>query len=167
MEFRSTNDQGYSHFKGDVISNVSSGGVQNSSHGVMLTGSNTGGVVTAAGDEQNIPINIRGKGTGGVIFGSTAQSTSAVQALQRYFIDYTVPTLSSNSASVSTVTVTGLTTNSILVLTPRLQNNSTVAGVYIEPRCSTANELSLTFINGAVSSLTGSTQSGYLLQVRF
>lgn len=94
-------------------------------------------------------------------------STTFITVIQRYRVDYTVPTLSSNSASVSTVTLVGLTTNSILMLTPRLQNNSTVAGVHIEPRCSTADELSLTFINGAVSSLTGSTQSGYLLQFAF
>lgn len=94
-------------------------------------------------------------------------STTFITIIQRFRVDYTVPTLSSNAAAVSTVTVAGLTTSSILVLQPRLQNNSTVAGVHIEPRCSTADELSLTFINGAVSSLTGSTQSGYLLQFAF
>ena len=48
MEFRSTNDQGYTHLKGDLVTNVSSGGVQNSSHGVHLTGGSTGGIVQAA-----------------------------------------------------------------------------------------------------------------------
>ncbi len=96
-----------------------------------------------------------------------AASTSFLQMVQRYRIDFTVPALSSNSADVSTVTVTGLTTNSILVFTPRQQVNSSVVGVYVTPRCSTANELTLTFLNGAVSSLSGSTQSGYLLQFAF
>ena len=96
-----------------------------------------------------------------------AVSTSFVQMIQRYRVDFTVPALSSASAAVSTVTVVGLTTNSILMLTPRQQNNSTIAGVTIEPRCSTADELSLTFMNCSVSSLSGSTQSGYLLQFAF
>src|SRR6185436_1574572 len=92
-----------------------------------------------------------------------ATSTSFVQMVQRYLIDYSVPALSSNAAAASTITLVGLTTNSILILTPRQQNNSTVVGVHIEPRCSTADELTLTFMNTAVSSLSGSTQSGYLL----
>lgn len=96
-----------------------------------------------------------------------SDSTTASAKIQRYRVDYTVPALSSNAASVSTLTVVGLTTNSILVLTPRQQNNSTVAGVTIEPRCSTVDELSLTFMNTSVSSLSGSTQSAYLLQVTF
>ena len=87
--------------------------------------------------------------------------------VQRYLVQYTVPALSSQSAGEDTVTVTGLTTNSILAFSPRLQTNSTVVGVLIEPRCSTADELKMTFVNGSVSSLTGSTQSGYLLQYRF
>lgn len=96
-----------------------------------------------------------------------AGSTTALLLLQRYLIGYTVPALSSFSASLSTVTVTGLTTNSALSLTPRLQTNSTVLGVTMEPRCSTANELSITFMNFTPSSLSGSTQSGYLLQFGF
>ena len=72
MEFRSSNVQGYVHFQGDIISNVSSGGPQNSSHGVHLTGGSTGGVVTAAGDEANITLNLFGKGTGAVRLGNSS-----------------------------------------------------------------------------------------------
>lgn len=64
MEFRSTNDIGYSHYQGDIVTNVSSGGVINSSHGVHLTGGSTGGIVQAAGDETNIALTVRGKGAG-------------------------------------------------------------------------------------------------------
>lgn len=71
MEFRSTNDA-YSHYQGDLISNVSEGGPQNSSHGVQLTGGTTGAIVTAAGDKTNIPINFAGKGTAAVRVGNSS-----------------------------------------------------------------------------------------------
>lgn len=96
-----------------------------------------------------------------------ASSTTAVLLMQRYRVDYTVPVMSSYSASASTLTVTGLTTNSILVLSPRLQTNSSVVGIMMEPRCSTVNELTITFVNETASSISGSTQSGYLLQFGF
>ena len=70
MEFRSTNDS-YSHIKGDLVTNVSSGGVQNSSHGVHLTGGSTGGIVQASGDETNIALTVRGKGAGPLTLGSS------------------------------------------------------------------------------------------------
>lgn len=98
---------------------------------------------------------------------SPAVSTSFLQMIQRYRVDFSVPTLSSNAAAASTVTVTGLTTNSLLLFTPRVQVNSSVVGVEVHARCSTADELTLTFLNGSVSSLSGSTQSGYLLQFAF
>lgn len=98
---------------------------------------------------------------------SPLTSTTFLQMVQRYRIDFTVPVLSSNAADVSTVTVPGLTTNSILVFTPRQQVNSSVVGIEIHARCSTVNELTLTYQNGSVSSVSGSTQSGYLLQFAF
>lgn len=70
MEFRSTNLNGFVHYQGDVISNVSSNG--GSSHGVHLLGGTTGGVVTAAGDEDNIALNVTGKGTGPTILGNSS-----------------------------------------------------------------------------------------------
>lgn len=175
MDRRSTNEIGYTHFGGDVTAQV------NSSHGVRLSGGSTGGIVEAVGDDTNILLAIRGQGTGSVRIGASGQqvdldaanivfgtaSTTPIVGINRYRVDYTVPAMSSNSAAQDTVTVTGLTTNSILVLTPRLQTNSTVVGVIMEPRCSTADELKLTFVNGSVSSLSGSTQSGYLLQFVF
>ena len=173
MEFRSTNDQGYTHLKGDLISNVSSGGVQNSSHGVHLTGSNTGGIVQAAGDETDIRLIVRGKGAGGVSFGSTAQSTTAVAFIERYRVDWTVPALSSAGLDASfgdsTITVTGATTNSIYVFQERVNLNSTNStGLFVSRvRCSTANEIRLTVANGGASTISGSTMSGYLLQIGF
>ena len=175
MERRSTNTVGYTHFTGDVTAQVGS------SHGVRLTGGSAGGIVEAVGDDTNVTLTLRSQGIGEIVLGAGANtirmnstnmtvgnaSTSLMVMMQRYLVQYTVPALSSGSADQTTVTVTGLTTNSVLVLTPRLQTNSTVVGVLMEPRCSTADELKLTFVNGSVSSLSGSTQSGYLLQHAF
>jgi len=97
----------------------------------------------------------------------SATSTTYLQMLQVYRVDYTVPTLAVGAAAASTVTVTGLTTNSVLVLTPRQQNNSSVVGITVEARCSTANELALQILNASGSTISGSTQSGYLLQFAF
>ena len=96
-----------------------------------------------------------------------ATSTTFGLMVQRYFVEFSVPTLSSAGSAVSTVTVIGLTTNSILILQPRVALNSTVAGVTISGMCSTANSLAITFANNSISTLTGSTQSGYLLQFAF
>jgi hypothetical protein len=70
MEFRSTNLNGFVHYQGDVVTNVSSNG--GSSHGVHLTGGSTGGIVTAAGDEANIALNVGGKGTGPTRIGNSS-----------------------------------------------------------------------------------------------
>ena len=69
MIFRSTNTR-FTHFGGDVVSNVES------SHGVMLTGESTGGVVQPVGDDANISISLLGKGTGGVVIGNSSQAVT-------------------------------------------------------------------------------------------
>lgn len=127
----------------------------------------------AFGDDANISLTVRGKGTGAVSVGNSSQpvliggSTSGIALTQRYLVQYTIPALSSGPYSVeSTVAVPGLTTNSVLVLQNRLINNST-GGVTIHPRCSTADELTLMFANQSDSTLSGSTASGYLLQFGF
>lgn len=66
MLFRSTNGK-FTHFQGDVLSNV-----DDSSHGVKLSGGSTGGLIEPCGDEANIALTIRGKGTGPLQLGSTA-----------------------------------------------------------------------------------------------
>ena len=185
MDFRSTNDN-YTHHQGDIISNVSSGGIQNSSHGIHLTGGSTGGIVQPAGDEANIALNLRGKGSGAVNLGSTTSgltlnssatqlgsaSTTGIALIQRYRVDWTVPALSSAGIDAasgdSTVTVTGLTTNSILVIQRRGALNSTNStGLFLTCCCSTADELRLTVHNIGASTISGSTMSAYLLQVGF
>ena len=174
MELRSTNDS-YVHYQGEVLCMV------NSSHGVRLGGGSTGGVVEPIGDDANVSLRVRGRGTGGVILGSTNQaltlnssamtvgsnSTTAIGMIQRFFVQFTVPAISSASGAESTVTVTGLTTNGFLILQNRLRLNSTVIGLLVHARCSTADELTIEYFNCTQSSISGSTQSGYLLQVSF
>lgn len=64
MNSRSSNAR-FTHFGGDVISNVES------SHGVQLTGGSTGGVVQAFGDDTDISLALLGKGAGGVRIGNS------------------------------------------------------------------------------------------------
>ena len=65
MLFRSTNAK-FVHFSGDIVSNV-----DDSSHGVKLSGGSTGGVVEAVGDETNIGLTVRPKGSGPLVLGSS------------------------------------------------------------------------------------------------
>ena len=94
-------------------------------------------------------------------------STTTVRKAERYLVQFTVPALSGGASAESTVTLSGLSTNDCMFFTPRLTLNSTVTGVVAYPRCSTANELVLTISNHSQSSLSGSTQSGYLLVMSF
>lgn len=158
MKFPSTHTDGANPSFGPVLSNVGS------SHGVRLDGGSTGGIVEAFGDDANITLTLRGKGTGGVQIGTG--STTAFK-VQRYLVQDTVPALSSAASAESTVTLLGLTTNAVLVLQPRVRLNSTVTGVLATARCSTADELTILYSNVSISSLSGSTQSFYLLAFSF
>lgn len=94
-------------------------------------------------------------------------STTHAVSGERYQVQFTVPALSSGASAESTVTVTGLTTNACLFITPRVKLNSTVTGVCLTARCSTANELVIECHNVSQSSLSGSTQSAYLFAFTF
>jgi len=71
MRARSTNTG--MHLSNDLVSNVES------SHGVQLTGGSTGGVVQAIGDDDNITLFVRGKGTGAVVLGSSVSTPQFLQ----------------------------------------------------------------------------------------
>ncbi len=66
MNFPSTNTDGRNPALGGIVSNVES------SHGVLLDGGSTGGIVTAVGDDANISLRVRPKGSGTLFLGSTA-----------------------------------------------------------------------------------------------
>lgn len=168
MNFRSTNNIGFVHFGGELIANAES------NHGVHLQGGSTGGVVTAAGDNANIALSVAGKGTGAVRVGNSSSpalfggaSTTPVSLIQRRLIQFTVPALSSHASAASSQTITGLSTTDILLFQPRGELNSTVTGISLRVMCSTANSLRMLFSNMTESTLSGSTQSGYLLQIAF
>ena len=91
-------------------------------------------------------------------------STTAIKAVQAYRVDFTVPALSSGGSAASSVTVSGLTTNSVYIIQPRVALNSSIVGVQVNASCSTLGSLHLEFSNNSISTLTGSTQSGVLLQ---
>lgn len=162
MNYRSTNSQGkYVHFGGSLVAGAEFGS------GVEINANSSGNAPTIlpVGDETNKSLIIAGKGSGGVQIG--ANSTTPAVLFQRYLVQATVPALSSASSAESTVTVTGLTTNSVLILQNRLKLNSTVTGVTAGARCSTADELTIEWHNISQSSLSGSTQSFYLFQIGF
>jgi hypothetical protein len=73
MNFPSTNTDGRNPSLGGIVSNVGS------SHGVLLDGGSTGGVVAAIGDDANISLTVRGKGTGGVTIGNSSQTVTLGQ----------------------------------------------------------------------------------------
>ena len=163
MLFRSTNSK-FTHFQGDVLSNI-----DDSSHGVHLAGGSTGGIVQPCGDEDNIVLAVRGKGTGFTRLGNSSAlarigaSTTGLSNLQRYLVEFTPPALASTAVVVSTYAVVGLTTNAaILALTPRLiySSNYVVHGA----RCSTADELSVTWSNLLTSTIgTGESTNRWTL----
>lgn len=166
MKFPSTNTDGANPAHGDIVSNVGS------SHGVRLTGGSTGGIVEPVGDDANITLTVRGKGTGGVKMGSSpvtvGSSGTAITEIRAFTVQFTAPTLSSGliSGAESTYTVTGVSTGTALVFTP---TNPINALYTVRARCSTANELVLAWGNIGDSTLGSgeSTNRGTVLQFRF
>ena len=92
MEFRSTNDLGYTHHLGDLVAQVGS------SHGVKLTGGSTGGFIDAVGDDANITLAVRQKGTGLLRLGSTDAGAEIILRGDQITL----------GGSASTVTFTGV-----------------------------------------------------------
>lgn len=162
MNYKSTQGDGrFVHFGGALVAGAELGS------GIELNPNSSGSApnIVPCGDETDKSITIKGKGVGGVQVGNA--STTPILFMQRYRVDATVPALSSASSAESTVTVLGLTTNSVLVLQNRVKLNSSITGVTAGARCSTADELVIEWHNISQSSLSGSTQSFYLFQIAF
>src|SRR3990167_1308576 len=171
MQFRSTNSK-YTHFTGYVVSNV-----DDSSHGVKLSGGSTGGVVEPAGDETNIALRVGGKGTGVTFVGNSSSpvqlgaSTHSITGIFLHTVQYTPPAVEASSfTALSTITVVGLTTNAGLIFTPRTDITappSTDGRIIILPYCSTAGELKLVAYNQTGSTISAqSTSRGVLTEFR-
>ncbi len=75
MNFPSTNTDARNCALNGIVSNVGS------SHGVHLSGGSTGGIVTAIGDDANIALRVKGKGTGSLILGDSSQSVTIGQGV--------------------------------------------------------------------------------------
>jgi hypothetical protein len=174
MKFpNSTNTDGANPAHGDIVSNVGS------SHGVRLTGGSTGGIVEPAGDDANITLTVRARGTGAVVVGNSSNavqangtlrvgsSGTAVTELRKFTVQFTAPQLSSGlvSGAESTYTVAGVSTGTLLLFTP---TNPINALYTVRPRCSTADELTLAWGNIGDSTLGSgeSTNRGVLWQIR-
>lgn len=72
MQYRSTNVVGYTHFGGALVVGVE----QESGIELNPTSSGNAPVITAAGDEANKAITLKGKGTGGVTIGDSSQAVT-------------------------------------------------------------------------------------------
>lgn len=103
MEFRSSNLK-FVHYGGDILSNTDDG----SSHGVQLTGGSTGGVVQPCGDEANIALNLRAKGSGPLTFngGPVNFNNTGTYAITSTLVNITSTTVNVGSSG-AVVTVAG------------------------------------------------------------
>ena len=162
MEYRNSSG---THFSGDFVAGVGS------SHGVELLGGSTGGTVQPASDDANASLNVRAKGTGLTNIGNSSAvvriggSTSGISAIERYIVEFTEPDLPASTWVNSTYTVTGLTTNAAMFATARLNlANGYTMGVV---RCSSANELTIRWVNEGGSTVSGSTNRLTLLAIKF
>lgn len=166
FNYRSTNNTGYSHHGGALVVGTELGsGIE-----FNPTSSGASPTILPAGDETDKSLLLAGKGTGGIQIG--AASTTPITLIQLHVLNFTIPALSSagasGSASDSTVTFAGMSTNEVLILQQRVSYNSTSdPAVRVTARCSTAEELRLTFWNHGPSTISGSTASARLLRFKF
>jgi hypothetical protein len=165
MDRRSTNVTGFVHFGGDVRSGAQAG------IGFSLGSASTGSTawIESVSDDTNANLGIRAQGAGTITIGTSSNKvalggcTRAVK-MQIYAVDIDPPAMAASTSALSSVTVTGLTTNSILVLTPRMPIQPSYSWI---PRCSTANELIIQWINNSASTNSDSTNSGQLMVFSF
>ena len=175
MQYRSTNDAGYSHVGGAMVVGVELGS------GIELNPTSSGAVANIApvGDETNKGIRIQSKGTGTITLGSSANqpvtvtstaftigSGGAIAGITAYTIQWAPAVLAASTSVQSTITVSGLATNSALFFTPTTPGLSMAYAFRVQ--CSTASELRFTQqnITGSTIGTGESTARGLLLEVR-
>lgn len=159
FNYRSTNTTGYTHHGGALVVGTELGsGIE-----FNPTSSGSAPTILPCGDETAKDIKIAGKGTGGVLIGA---STSAITGIQKYLIEFTPAALAASAASQSTITVTGLATNSAIFFQPI---SPALSGVYaFRVSNSTADELRLTQqnISGSTIGTGQSTSRGWLFEFK-
>lgn len=163
MNFPSTNTDGRNPSLGGIVSNVES------SHGVLLDGGSTGGIVTAVGDDANITLNVRGKGTGAVVLGNSSSPVVIGASTQTNKGSFTVNSTFSNAAIVAghgiEFTLTSTTADVVpgdlmsIGLTVATANASSIVGL-ASWRLSTAAASRVTVILNSFGSTSPSTLSG-------
>ena len=182
MERRSTNDIGYVHHQGDIVSNVGS------SHGVWLRGGSTGGIIEPIGDDTSISLSIRSRTAGPLNLGTSTSgqvniastmvdlqstriqigdaSTTGLQMVERYLIqiDSAAMVLAAGASGDTVSTVASLTTNCVLAITP----HATFSSRYeFDVFCSTATELRVRLINRAASTFGSGESSNRATVIAF
>jgi len=153
MNFPSTNTDGANPSLGDVVTNVES------SHGVRLSGGSTGGIVEPVGDDANITLRVRGKGTGGVMLGQG----SAIKGVHSTTFAYTFSALSSGATveSVIASTTADVTTGDLIAIELGLPAVSTQTVSYLGFRTAAADSSRVVITLGNITSTAiGSTGSG-------
>jgi len=169
MAYHSTNPLGRTHFKGDLVAGAGNN-INGAKIGVVSTGGSTV-VLEAVGDgDTAIALAVVPKGSGALRLGSTAtavqigNSTTALGGVKLHTVQFTEPDMSSGPGHVdSTYTVSGATTNAAYSFSPRAAL-STGYGIGVV-RCSTADEVTITWTGNSASSLSGSSNRGLLLEV--
>lgn len=156
MQYRSTNTTGYVHYGGALIAGVEHGG------GIELNPvTSTSGVprIQPAGDEQNKSIAILGKGTGGVLLGSTTASALAFKGAFTSTITYQLAAVSSGQVGLVTLASTDcdVQPGDLISISVVPTTNALVFGGY---RQSTADTSRITITMANVTSSVTSTTSG-------
>lgn len=184
MEYRSTNPTGYTHWQGDMVSNVAS------SHGVQLSGGSTGAVVEAVGDDGTIELTVRGKSTGAVNIGAAGAVTNLLSYdiftssganlklgstapfkgfIRQQTINQPTPNFASTDAgkvAETTVTFTGVNSSHFIVANA-LTFPAGLQLVHAYAVATTAASVHLGWVNGSSVTVGASTANVRLLAIRF
>jgi hypothetical protein len=168
MQIRSTNTDGATHFGGSVVAG------HNSSHGVEIFGGSTGGSITPIGDDANISLTVRAKGTGVLAIGDSsntvqfAGSTSPFAGMVRV-VSTAVATPNFNSTGsmglISTITIAGVNSSHLVLANPtNLSTGTLLTDVFAG---STAGSVNLKWNKYSTTTIAASTATIRFLIFRF
>lgn len=142
-----------------------------SSHGVKIEGGSTGGVIEAVGDDANVSLTIRGKGTGGVVIGNSSSpvtlgsaSGSAIRGAFSSTSTWSLAAVSSGQLGELTFASTTFDVNpgDLIGAIEVWPTASTASLVFAHYRTSTAAASRVTVVLANVASTATSTTSGHI-----
>lgn len=156
MLYRSST--GGQHISGDITAGVGS------SHGVQLSGGNTGGVVSAVGDDANIALNLIGKGTGGVKIGTVGGTALPIMGSYSSTSTWTANAVSSGQPVELTFanTVFDINPGDGIFAIEVWPTASSTPLAFLHYRTSTVATSRLTVALGNIASTVTSTTSGHI-----